>query len=71
MRLARRNTFDDLGYVNESDDMDGKLAKDGTDNVRIEDIRLGSFFGEAFDRLVSCISIEAVRRIRQGAYLCS
>ena len=31
--------------------MDGKLAEDGADDVRIEDVGLGAFFGEAFDGL--------------------
>ena len=31
--------------------MDGKLTEDGADDVRIEDVGLGAFFGEAFDGL--------------------
>lgn len=31
--------------------MDGKLAEDGTDDVRIEDVGLGAFFREAFNGL--------------------
>lgn len=39
------------GYVDECDDVNGELAQDGADDVRIEDVGLGAFFGESFDRL--------------------
>jgi hypothetical protein len=29
--------------------VDGELAEDGADDVEVEDIGLGTFFGEAFD----------------------
>ena len=31
--------------------MDGELAKDGADNVEVEDFRLWAFFRKAFDGL--------------------
>lgn len=31
--------------------MDGELPEDGADDIDVEDIGLGAFFGEAFDRL--------------------
>lgn len=31
--------------------MNGELAEDGADNVRVEDVGLRAFFGETFDRL--------------------
>lgn len=43
--------LDVVGEVDEGGDVDGKLAEDGADDIGIEDVRLGPFFGEAFDRL--------------------
>lgn len=39
------------GDVDERDDMDGELAEDGTDDVRVEDVGLRTLFGELFNRL--------------------
>ena len=39
------------GEVDEGHNMDGELAEDGADDVGVEDVGLGSFFGEAFDGL--------------------
>lgn len=43
--------MDVVGEVDEGDDVDGKLAQDGADDVRIEDVGLRAFFGETFDGL--------------------
>ena len=48
---ARLDTSDIVGEVDERDNMDGKLAEDRPDDVRIEDVRLGAFFREAFNGL--------------------
>ncbi len=42
------DTLDVVGKVDEGDNMDGELAEDGADYVRIEDVGLGAFFREAF-----------------------
>lgn len=31
--------------------MDGKLTEDGADDIDVEDVGLGAFFGESFNRL--------------------
>ena len=41
-----------IGEVDEGDDVDGELAENGANDVRVEDIGLGSFFGETFDGLL-------------------
>ena len=41
-----------VGEVDEGDDVDGELAENGANDVRVEDIGLRSFFGETFDGLV-------------------
>ena len=41
-----------VGEVDEGDDVDGELAENGANDVRVEDIGLGPFFGETFDRLL-------------------
>ena len=35
---------DVVGEIDEGDDMDGELAEDGADDVRVEDVRLGALF---------------------------
>lgn len=45
------DTLNVIGEVDEGDNVDGELAENGTDDVWIEDVGLGTFFGEAFDRL--------------------
>ena len=42
---------DIVGEIDEGDDMDGELAEDGADDVRVEDVRLGALFGETFNGL--------------------
>ena len=68
-----RPGFDSLnviGEVDEGSDMDSKLAEYGADDVRIEDVGLRAFFGEAFnglrDALVGPFSVE-----KEDSYLCS
>ena len=34
-----------IGYVNERGDVDGELAENRADDVRVEDVGLGPFFG--------------------------
>lgn len=41
-----------VGEVDESDDVDCELAENGANDVRVEDIGLGPFFGETFDGLL-------------------
>ena len=42
---------DVVGDVDEGGDVDGELAKDGADDVGVEDVGLRAFFGEALDGL--------------------
>lgn len=46
--------------------MDGELAKDGADNVGIEDVGLGAFFGEAFDRLGNALADHSLVNLRRS-----
>lgn len=46
--------------------MDGELAKDGADNVGIEDVGLGAFFGEAFDRLGNALADHSLANVRRS-----
>lgn len=48
--------------------MDGELAKDGADDVRIEDVGLGAFFGEAFDGLGDT-SVDPLRIGRERQFI--
>ena len=41
-----------IGEVDEGDDVDGELAENGANDVRVEDIGLRPFFGETFDGLL-------------------
>ena len=50
--LAGLSTLHVLRDVDERDNVDGELAEDGANNVEVEDVVLGTFFGEAFDRLI-------------------
>lgn len=43
--------LDPLGDVDERDDVQGELAEDRADDVRIEDVGLGAFFRQLFDGL--------------------
>ena len=67
---ARLDASNIVGEVDERDNMDGKLAEDRPDDVRIEDIRLGSFFREAFNGLGD-VSVDALRECKFASYLCS
>lgn len=49
--FARLDGLDVVGQVDERDDVDGELAEDGADDVGVEDVGLGTFFGETFDGL--------------------
>lgn len=40
-----------IGNIDESDDVNCKLAKDRADDVWVEDVRLWALFGESFDGL--------------------
>ena len=40
-----------LGDVDERDDVDSELTENRADDVKVEDVVLGSFFGELLDRL--------------------
>jgi hypothetical protein len=46
--------------------MDGELAKDGTDNVDVEDVVLGALLRESFYRLWIRISKSIVKQWRWG-----
>lgn len=39
------------GNVDQGDNVDSELSKNGADDVRVEDIRLGSFLRKSFNRL--------------------
>ena len=41
-----------VGEVDEGDDVDGELAENGANDVRVEDIGFRPFFGETFDGLM-------------------
>ena len=43
-----------VGEVNQSRNMDDKLSKDGANDVDVENVRLGAFLRQAFDRLWVC-----------------
>ena len=64
-----------VGEVYESDDVDGELAENGANDVRVKDIGLGPFFGETFDRLLEVCQWERVKGLGPGgkgfAYLCT
>lgn len=52
MRVGEgRDGGDIAGDVNEGNDVDGELAKNGADDVRVEDVGLGALFREGFDGL--------------------
>jgi hypothetical protein len=38
-----------LRYVDKCDDVNGELAEDRADDVKVEDVVLGALFREAFD----------------------
>ena len=67
---ARLDTSDILGEIDERDDVDGKLAEDRPNDVRIEDVRLGAFFREAFNRLGDVL-VDALMVCKSASYLCS
>lgn len=42
----RFNGIDIVRQVDQSSDMDGELAENGADDVHVENVRLGSLFGQ-------------------------
>lgn len=50
-RDIRFNGIDIVGQIDQGDDVDGKLAKDGPDDVDVENVRLRSLLREPFDGL--------------------
>lgn len=56
---------DVAGNVDEGDDVNGELTKDGADDVRVEDVGLGALFGELFDGLGD-VSVGAVVVMERG-----
>lgn len=44
--------------------MDGELAEDGADNVGVEDVGLGAFFGETFDGLGNALADHSLASVR-------
>ena len=61
---------DIVGEIDEGDDMDGELAEDGADDVRVEDVRLGALFGETFNGLWEMLAAARVG-YKKSSYLCS
>ena len=58
-----------VGEVDQSDDVNCKLAEYGPDDVGVEDVGLRPFFGEAFDGLLEML-IRTVSVYKQAhAYL--
>ncbi len=72
---ARFVALNIVGEVDEGDDVDGELAENGANDVRVKDVRLGSFFGETLDRLLGLLLVGTRRGLggwREGvAYLCA
>ena len=58
------------GEIDECDDMDGELAEDGANDVKVEDIRLGALFGETFNGLWETLAAARVG-CKKSSYLCS
>lgn len=50
-RNIRLNAVYIVGEVNQSRNMDGELSKNGANDVDVENIGLGAFLRQAFDRL--------------------
>ena len=48
---ARFVALNIVGKVDEGDDVDGELAENGANDVGVEDVGLGTFFGETLDGL--------------------
>lgn len=46
-----------IGEVDEGDDVDGELAENGANYVRVEDVGLGPFFGETLDGLFGSLLV--------------
>ncbi len=67
--------LDVVGEVDEGDDVDGKLAENGANDVRVEDVGLRPLFGETFDGLLRRVLVGRGNRVggwREGiAYLCA
>lgn len=48
---VRVNFSDIVGKIYQSSYVDGELSKHGTNDVWVENVRLGTFFGQTFDGL--------------------
>ena len=72
---ARFVALNIVGEVDQGDDVDGELAENGANDVRVEDVGLGPFFGETLDGLFGGLSVgrgEGFWGWREGvAYLCA
>ena len=53
---SRFNTLHVVGEVDEGNDVDGELAEDRANDVRIEDVGLWPFLREAFDGLGAALA---------------
>ena len=72
---ARFVALNIVGEVDEGDNVNRKLAENGANDVRVEDIRLGSFFGETLDGLFESLLVRC-SKVFGGftdvvAYLCA
>jgi hypothetical protein len=47
----RFNPGDIVRDVNQCGDVDSELSEYRADNIKVEDVRLGPFFGQTLDRL--------------------
>ena len=72
---ARFVALNIVGEVDEGDDMNPKLAENGANDVRVEDIGLGSFFGETLDGLFEELLVRCSKVFggftERVAYLCA
>ena len=72
---ARFVTLNIVGEVDEGDDVDGELAQNGANDVRVEDVGLGPFFGETLDGLFAGLLVERGKGFggskERVAYLCA
>lgn len=68
---ARFHALNVASEVNEGDNMNGELAQDRADNVRIEDVGLRTFFRETFDGLRRLSVLAKIDWEKKSIYLCS
>jgi hypothetical protein len=47
----RFDSPDIIGHIDESNNVNSELTKDGTNDVRVEDVWLWPFFGKLLNRL--------------------